>query len=236
MSPAWVNLTDYTPTEQLLLAVSGVFWSSTYFLILLDARRKAFLGVPVLAVPANLACEFLHGYVYPTNMGALADWGQKIYFPLSCLMGWYALRHGERQFHDETLRRYTLALFAFAAVAWGAFLYFFIPAVDDSAGITTGIIVTLLMSALYPVLLLQRFERAGADGVKQLSYAVAWFKCLGTSFAVVFAFLHLTGRPWVLVLCVVTFLLDLVYLRLFARLRSAVGGAWMHVTPRGSHP
>jgi hypothetical protein len=221
MSAPLLNVADYTPLELSLFGLSSVFWVTVYALVIRDSRRLAFVGMPAFAFCGNIAWEFLYGFVYQTNLGTLAAWGMKVYFPLNCYIGWQLLRHGHAQFSLEAVRRHLAAILAFAVAAWLVFFFFFIPAVDDPLGMSSANVLNVVMSALFIQLLLHQSERKGAAGLAKLSYTIAWCKMLGTAFSSLFCALHFPERRWMLAICSVTFVLDVAYVVLFTRLRAA---------------
>ncbi|QRN92938.1 hypothetical protein JRI60_27410 [Archangium violaceum] len=222
MNAPLLNLVDYSPLEMALFGISGTFWVAVYILVILDARKYGFTAMPAFAFSGNIAWEFLWGYVFRTNMGELAVWGLRIYFPLNCYIGWLLLRHGPKQFTTEALRRYGSALIACAMLSWGAILLAFSPINDDPAGLSSATILDVTMAIQFIGLLLLVHEREGAAGLAKMSYPAAWLKLVGSTSAGICILLHFPPeRRWVMVLSCVSFVLNVSYVIIFTRLRAA---------------
>jgi uncharacterized membrane protein YvlD (DUF360 family) len=71
-----------------------------------------------------------------------------------------------------------------------------------------------MMSALYVVIILRHGQ------LVDFSLVVAWSKMLGTALLTVFNFVVQPGNPYLLLLCLLTLALDLLYIGLFYAIRS----------------
>jgi hypothetical protein len=221
MLASLLNLSVYSPLEYALYSMGGMLWVIVYLLIFFQARKTQFVGVPALGMWAYLSWEILWGFVYTTDLGSLFVWGLKGYMPLNACICWLIVRYGYRQFQSELFHRYQVLAYGFALGAWTAFLYFFIPAVDDGAGITSAYILNAIMSATYLPLLLRLYEQGGKAQLNKLSFPVAWLKMLATVCNFAFCLLHLPERRWMHVVCLVTLLLDVAYCYAFTWMKSS---------------
>ncbi len=84
---------------------------------------------------------------------------------------------------------------------------------DTSTGILSGFIATLLMSALYVMVELSNIDPS------QYSKLAAWAKLLGNGFASIFCVMVYPDKHFLLTICAITFVLDVVYLVMFQRQR-----------------
>lgn len=210
-----LNLTDYTVLEHVLFATGCVLWVVTYVIVIRAIRRRRFVEIPLVAVCANFAWEFLWSFVFTTDMGALYVWGYRLWFFLDCYIVYGLLRFGWKQLDDGWLRAHAPALAAATWLGWMGMLYFFIADYDaplTHMGALSGYVLNVMMSALYIPLLLRR------HGDEAFSYAAAWCKGIGTLLISVFCFLHFTDGL-LLSMCVVTAVLDAAYIGFFAGLR-----------------
>ncbi|MEX1054995.1 MAG: hypothetical protein WED81_03135 [Rhodothermales bacterium] len=202
-----LNLTDYSVLEHVVFAAGCLLWVFTYVIVIRNVRRYDFIEIPLVAVCANFAWEFLWSFVFQTDMGSLYIWGYRIWFFLDCFIVFGLLRYGYKQIPYDLLRR-TAGLVTLAVMAsWFVGLYFYIDLYDAPVthmGANSGYILNVVMSALYIPL----FMRLGKDEV--FSYAAAWYKGVGTLLISVFCFLHFTDG-FLLTMCVVTGLLDVGY-------------------------
>jgi hypothetical protein len=221
MFASLLNYSVYSPLEYAFYGLGGALWITIYLIILFQARKKEFVGAPALVMWAFMSWEILWGFFYKTDLGSLFVWGLKCYLPLSGYICWLTLRYGYRQYRSGLLHHYQVLAYVFTLVAWTAFLYFFIPDVDDGAGITSAYLLNVTMSAAYIPMLLRLFEEGGKANLDKVSYPVAWLKVLATACTTVFCLLHMPERRWLHVLCIVTLSLDAVYCYAFYRMRTS---------------
>jgi hypothetical protein len=232
MLDSLLNFQVYTPLEYVLYGASGLCWVIFYLTVLVQARRREFVGAPAFAMWAYLSWEILWGFVYTPDLGPAFAWGLKGYVPMSAYICWLTLRYGHKQYAEGPIQRFLKPGFVFTLAAWLAFLYFFIPQYDDRAGITTAHLLILVMSVSFLSLLLRLYEREGAQGLEKLSYPMAWCKLLALLFTTAFSVVHLPERKWLHVIGGVTLCLDVFYCYTFARLRSTAAAAQKAPAPQ----
>lgn len=206
---AIINLQDYTLTEVLLFGVGCLCWVVVYLIVIRNIRKHKFVEIPAIAICANFAWESLWSWVYTTNMGELFEWGYAVWFVLDVYIIYSLFRYGHKQIINDQLRETFVPYTIFTIVCWFAALYFFIPEYGNPMGATSGYILNVMMSALYIMLFLNR------DSTEGFSFAVGIFKGLGTALITVFCFLRWSDNHFLLVLCVATFVLDLLYVLYF---------------------
>lgn len=225
-----LNLTDYTLPELTLFGFSGLLWLLIDVIILRDARRHRFVAMPAFAICANLAYEFLWGFVFRMDMGsALAD-GSKLYFLLTLCMGAFILRDGHKQFRASLMQRHLVPLLLLVTLVWGLVLYFLSPIIDDPAGVSSAALLHLQMSALFVLVPLRLFEQNSKQGLEMLSPVIGWAKLLATVCMTLACMMHMPERRWVHAVCVLMLAFDVAYLLLYqvlktsAELRSVITG------------
>jgi hypothetical protein len=219
-SVVWLNTAKYSEPMLLLFGIGCFFWVVAYVGVLQKIRTRRYVEIPAAAVVANIAWEFVWGFVFTTDMGILFQWGYRIWFFLDVFITWNLFRYGPQQIANATLRRWFAPATVFGLAAWTAMLYFFVKqGMDSPYGGISGYILNVMMSALYIVLLVQQ------NDLRDFSYLVAWSKMLGTGILSVFNAILVPQNGFLMTLCAVTFLLDVAYIVTFhvmaARLRAA---------------
>ena len=208
MSNSIINLTDYTLSQHVLFALGCLLWVFTYIIIIRTIRKNKFIEIPLIAVTANFAWEFLWSFVFITNMGLLYVWGYRLWFFLDCFIVFGLFKYGYKQIGIESLQKYSKLIIAIAIVFWTYILYYYIKIYDEPLshmGAYSGYILNVMMSAMYiPVLF-----RLGKT--QPFSKWAAWFKGVGTLLISIFCYLKFDDG-FLLSLCIVTAILDIAYI------------------------
>jgi hypothetical protein len=213
MTHPLINLTDYTVAQHIFFALGCLLWVFTYIKVIHAIRKNAFIEIPLIAVTANFAWEFLWSFVFITDMGLLYVWGYRLWFFLDCFIVYGLFKDGYKQIETPSIRKYASHIIALAIAGWVFMLYYYIKIYDEPVshnGVFSGYILNVMMSALYiPIML-----RMGATW--QFSKWAAWFKGVGTLLITVFCFLRYDDG-FLLSMCIVTTLLDATYIYLVMR-------------------
>lgn len=225
----WFN-TDTYPVPLLVLFGVGCFgWVVAYVAIVRNALRHRFLEIPAGAVVANIAWEFVWGFLYPNELGLFFSWGYRVWFFFDLAIVWLLFRHGDRQVELPELKAVFKPACVFGMAAWAVGIYFFVgEGYDTGYGAISGYILNTMMSALYVVLILRHGQ------LVDFSLVVAWSKMLGTALLTVFNFIVQPGNPYLLLLCLLTLALDLLYIAVFYELRSGRAMALAAATREGA--
>lgn len=211
-----VNLIDYTPFQIACFSIGGVFWVVAYVAVLRSIKRHGVVEIPAAAVACNMAWETTWGLLFRTDLGTLFVWGYRSWFILDLFIFGFLLRDGAKHLRTPELRRWFRPGLVASFVSWLVMFYLFVGEGNDTTtGLVTGFVATLLMSALYLLVELAAIHPS------QYSRLVAWSKLLGNGFASVFCALVYPERHFLLVVCAVTLVLDVVYLALFRVRRHA---------------
>jgi hypothetical protein len=204
------NLKDYTVAEHATFAIGCLLWVFTYFIVIRNIVKKQFVEIPIVAVCANFAWEFLWSFFFRTDMGEIYVWGYRIWFFLDCFIVYGLFRYGVKQVvHPLFVKHYHLIV-AICLVAWGALLYFYIEKWDAPVthmGANSGYILNVMMSALFITFYLRYAQPSSFSALS------AWFKGVGTILITIFCFLHF-GDGFLLSMCVITGILDVIYIYL----------------------
>jgi hypothetical protein len=208
----WINLKDYTAEEHILFAIGCLGWVITYLIVIKKTFKDKFVEIPVFAICANFAWEFLWSWVFKTNMGELYVWGYRIWFFLDCVIVYGMFKYGYKQWSDEFLAKNFKPLILFCLACWFSTLYFYIDIWGQPftyMGANSGYILNVMMSLMYPILLLKMKDTTG------FSLLGAWCKGVGTLLISIFCFLRFPEHYWLLNLCVITAILDAAYIYIF---------------------
>ena len=204
------NLKDYTIADHVFFATGCLLWVFTYIIVIRGIIKNKFVEIPLVAICANFAWEFLWSFVFKTNMGELYVWGYRIWFALDCYIVFGLFRYGVQQVSFQILRTHFAAITASCILAWGVMLYYYIKIYDapfTHMGANSGYVLNVMMSALFITFYLRM------DEPNRFSPYSAWFKGVGTILITVFCFLHFTDG-FLLSMCVVTGILDVFYIAL----------------------
>ncbi|HEY2584055.1 MAG TPA: hypothetical protein VGI43_19760 [Mucilaginibacter sp.] len=213
MNHPLVNTQDYSAAQLILFGVAAAYWVWVYIVVVIDIFKYKFVGIPALAVCANFAWEFLWSFKFYTNMGSLFEWGYRCWFILDVFIFYSLFRYGKIQFGGALLKKKFSLIIIFAFLAWVCGIYAFTIRYADPIGAVSAYLVNTNMSAIY-ILLILKFPLE-----KSLSISTAWHKMLGTAFTSVFCFWVFTHEYFMLVLAVITFVLDMVYIYLVTKLK-----------------
>jgi hypothetical protein len=163
-------------------ALSSLFWTLAYALIIRRGARDRTFGMPLVALAANLSWEAI--FLCKTIALDGADARLALILPWTLLdvaIAVQCFRYGPADFSDPRLRRwfpFALAgIIGFAA----AVILSIVRELGDAIGWYAAFGQNLLMSALFVAMLLRRGD------VRGQSPAIALCKLLGTWFAFVLA-------------------------------------------------
>jgi hypothetical protein len=213
METPWINVQLYSPFELVLFGVGCAMWVAVYFLYAKHIAKHLMIGMPVFAAASNFGWEFVWGFLPPfTNMGLLFLWGYRVWFFFDLYIFYGVLRYGAEQLSIPALKPFFKPLMIFVAICWAIFYWFFkAQGYDTPIGANSAYVAQILISVLYMLLLLRhrRFVWSSAP--------IAWLRSLGTGFISVFMFLHYPENRMLLMLCVLSALVDGVYLYVFHR-------------------
>jgi hypothetical protein len=206
MDHPFINTKDYTTPQLILFGVAAAYWVWVYIIVIKDIFKYKFVGIPALAVCANIAWEFLWSIKFYTNMGALFEWGYRAWFILDVFIFYSLFKHGRIQFTDKRLQKKFPLIIVFAFLCWVAGIYALTKQYYDPIGAVSAYLVNINMSAIY-ILLLINFPKEPS-----LSISNAWHKMLGTALTSVFCFWVFPDQYFMLTLSVITFILDVTYI------------------------
>lgn len=219
----WFNTTDFTVFQLVLFSAGCIGWVVAYVGTAITIVKRQVVEIPAGAVAANVAWEFVWGFIIGSTMGRAFTWGYALWCLQDLFITYSTFKYGHKQVSNPHLHRAFKPAMAFGIVAWGFAIYFFVKGnYDNGYGAFSGYILNVMMSALYILLLLQ-------GNARDFSPLVGWSKMIGTGLLSVFGYIVNRHNLFLMSLCLISFILDMAYIGLlYQRSRRAVlaaGGA-----------
>lgn len=211
---AWFNTVDYTVPQLVIFALGSVGWVIAYVATTATLIKKKFVEIPAGAVVANMAWEVVWGFIYGCDTGRAFTYGYALWAIQDVFITWGLFKYGSKQVANEYLKGWFKRACAFGIIAWFFAFYFFVgEGYDNGYGAISGYIINVMMSALYIDMVLQHDSG-------QFSMLVAWSKALGTGGFSVFNVMRHPEDRFLMALCLITAVLDTIYIVLLYRLRA----------------
>jgi hypothetical protein len=163
-------------------ALSSVFWTVTYALILRQGARDKTFGMPLVALGANLAWEVvflsvtLARHAFDARLALILPWTL-----LDFAIVAQAFRYGRHEFRNPIVVRHFNAVLTCVLVLAGAAVASFVRVFHDAIGWYAAFAQNLMMSVLFVAMLRRRGSLRGQ------STGIALSKLLGSFFAFVLA-------------------------------------------------
>ena len=201
----------------LLMVASGICWTITYLLII---RRSIFdltYGMPLAALCANFAWEFIFSVITPHTLPQLVV--DRVWLIFDAIMVLQYLRFGARE-RQRRLSKSFYAEFMFNLAVAFALVWLVNKAFNDINGVYAAFGQNLMMSVLFINLLRTRKSANGQ------SIYIAVFKLVGTLLASVAVYTQTTTygqNPLLQFLFVGILLYDSIYCIMLARQLQAQG-------------
>lgn len=201
----WINTKDYTTTQLLWNGIGCLFWVITYAALVREILIKKFVEMPFFIATGNLAWEFIWSFFYHPDTGKLFSLSYQGAFLLDVFIFYFILKYGYKQITIPEIQKHFKLIALVLLVMWVPLNYFFVKqGFDTSIGANSGYILNLIISLLYPILLLR-------SDAKYFSETVAWCKFIGTGCISVSMFLIYPTNYLVHTLAISCFILDLFY-------------------------
>jgi hypothetical protein len=156
-------------------AVGAVCWLIAYVLVIIQGKRQASYGVPLVAVCLNFTWELMDSFFLPdpVPIWTIID---RAWFLVDLLIVSQLVRFGRaEQIWPEVRRAFALIVPVTLCLAFVG-QYAWVTTFHDTLGILLAFVINLVMSALYLPFYFKR--RQSGHG---LSLPVAWLKMLGTA-------------------------------------------------------
>ena len=211
-----LNTTQYSSLQVALVGVTSAAWFVMIASVVRGIRRHGAVEIPAAAAAANLAWATVWGLLNRTDLGAFFSGAYAIAFVLALVVFVYVVRNGARHVKLAEVRRWFTPGIWVSYVFWLWLLFLFVRQGNDTPnGMLSGFIVSVFMSSLYVVVELSDIDPT------EYSAVAAWSKFVANGCATAFCFITFPANHFLLSLCVITVVLDLLYLLLFRRRLSA---------------
>lgn len=207
-----INRALYPPLQVLFLAGGFVFWLAAYKEILVGVHRYKIVEIPMIVVTMDIAWEFCWGFLLENDFGWLFRAGCIIWFIMDVYINYNTIKYGRKLVTNPWISRNYIYIYLFILVGSGCITYFMrVLAEDDGIGLVSAYLINLVISGSYLYQLLNYPELRG----KGFRYKVAWTKFLGTGSISVACFLHFPENHFLHTMCVMVFIMDVVYIYLY---------------------
>ena len=207
-----------TGLSHFLMIGSGIFWTITYVLILRRGYLDKTYGMPMAALCANLAWEFIFSFVHPHPLPQLYIDYLWFLFDVGILVQY--LRYGGKEFPAHLPKGLFYPTFAFSLVFAALLIAAISREFNEYIGIYAAFGQNLMMSILFVRMYLKRYSVQGQ------SIYIALAKLVGTVFPSVLFYLYFPK----------SFLLTLLYLGIFVFDLVYVGLLYQHIRKEGGNP
>jgi hypothetical protein len=188
---------------------SGLFWTLAYILIIKRGFQDRALGMPLVALCANISWEFIFSFIHPHSSPQY--YVNLVWFLFDVLIFFQALKFGPSDFPRNLASKLFYPAFALAlATSFGAVLFTSYE-FRDYDGKYAAFGQNLMMSVLFVSMLLRR------NSVKGQSIYIALFKMIGTLLPSILFYLLFPASPLLNFLYVTILVFDVIYLLLLYR-------------------
>jgi hypothetical protein len=213
----WINTKEYSTSALLWNGVGCMFWIVTYVALVIEIFRRKYVEMPFFIAAGNLAWEFVWSFLYHPDTGKLYSLSYQGAFLLDVFIFISMLKYGHKQIEIPEVKKHFKLISIGLLIMWLLLNYFYVKqGYDTPIGANSGYILNLIISLLYPLLLLR-------GDPKNFSLTVAWCKFIGTGCITVSMFIIYPDNYFVQVLGVSCFVLDLIYsIALKAKLTSNI--------------
>lgn len=203
---------DYTLVDIVLQVVGLSFWAVAYAALIWSIRKHKFVEMPAFACCANVAWEFLWGFIFPTDFHYIFT----VLCVIGCLLDLYIfhnlLKYGIKQQSIASLpiiKEHFKSICWFMVIAWLVVLFFlYQEGLDTPIGAHSGYILNMQISILYIIMFLKHPTAA------VFSKIVAWSKMLGTGLITISMFTIYPGDHTAQTAGIIVLILDCTYIRL----------------------
>lgn len=201
----WINTKDYSASALIWNGVGCLFWVVTYAALVVEIIKRKYVEMPFFIAAGNIAWEFVWSFFYHPDTGRLYSLSYQGAFLLDVFIFISVLKYGHKQIEIPEIKKYFKLIAVALLIMWLPLNYYFVAqGFDTKIGANSGYILNLIISLLYPLLLLRSDPR-------NFSPIVAWCKWLGTGCITVSMFIIYPDNYLVQILGVCCFILDLLY-------------------------
>jgi hypothetical protein len=188
---------------------SGLCWTLVYILIIKRGFQDKSLGMPVVALCANISWEFIFSFIYPHAPPQF--YVNVVWFLFDVVILFQALKFGRFDFNKNLPAKLFYPVFALTLVMSFCAVLLTSYEFKDFDGKYAAFGQNLMMSVMFVSMLLRRNSVAGQ------SIYIALFKMLGTLLPSILFFLLFPASLLLNFLYVAIFIFDLIYFIMLCR-------------------
>jgi hypothetical protein len=189
----------------ILTVTSGISWTIVYLAIIYRGFKDKTCGMPFFALALNLTWEFIYSFLLGGEL-SLQLVINIIWFFFDVVILYTYFRYGRKEFPNTVDPRWFVPWSVWVLAVGFVTQYFTALEFPGLPGaMYSAFVINLVMSVLFITMLVRR------DSVEGQSMGIAVFKWLGTA-APTLLFYLVSGSNLVLVLGIVIFVFDVIYI------------------------
>jgi len=192
---------DAPMADVMLKGLTGLCWSAVYVLIIRQALRDGFVGLPLACVWANTAWELTYSLITPDP--SLQRYVNAAWLVLDAIILIQAWRC--RRTYRPFIQRHFITLTIAAIIAATLVIQVFGHALDDVRGTYSSYVLNTMMSFLF-------IQMALHYGRRGQSPAIAFLKMLGTLAPTYLCYITFEDAHVLHTMGVAIFVMDIIYL------------------------
>jgi hypothetical protein len=210
------DIEKFPPIQLMFFGLGFVFWALAYKEILQGVRRYKLVEIPMIVAALDITWEFNWAFLLKNGLGPIFSVGCAVWFFMDCFINYNTLRYGRKLVTNPLIAKYYFWIWLFLIIGSFGIVYFMSGLHEDnSLGVISAYQINLLISGLYLYQLVTYPELRNQG----FSYRVAWTKFLGTGFISVASVLHYAHNGYIMTMCAMVALMDIVYIYLFKNYR-----------------
>tara|TARA_B110000211_G_C14074585_1_gene551473 strand:- start:196 stop:894 length:699 start_codon:yes stop_codon:yes gene_type:complete len=212
----WINTAKYDTTGLIFNGIGCLFWVVCYIVLIRTIVKKKFVEMPFFIAAGNLAWEFIWSVFYHPDTGILFSLSYQSAFLIDCFIFYYVIKYGADYIKIPEIKKNWKLICIGLLLGWIPLNFFFVyNNLDTCIGGISGYILNIIISVLYPWVMLQ-------TGAQHYSKLVAWCKMLGTGLISVSMFIFYPENYFVQTLAVLVLILDCYYIYLLNKKKKAL--------------
>jgi hypothetical protein len=198
----------------ILTLTSGISWTIVYLAIIYRGFKDKTYGMPFFALALNIAWEFIFSFLFGGEL-SLQLVINILWFFFDVVILYTYFRYGRQEFPEAVDPKWFVPWSVWVLAVGFVTQYFTALEFPGLPGaMYSAFVINLVMSVSFIGMLVRR------DGIEGQSMVVAVFKWLGTAAPTVLFYL-VSGSALILVLGIVIFVFDVIYIgMLYQRFRS----------------
>ena len=148
MMSAIFNNPNFTQPQIIFYFLGAFAWCACYLLIIRKIIKEKWVEFPAFVIAANVAWEFLWGFVFELSFGGIfLTYLWRGGFLLDVVMLYFVFKYGKQQYKTEFIRKNYSFLVSATLVAFLALIYFFVDhGYDLAMGFNSGMILNIILS------------------------------------------------------------------------------------------